>query len=130
MKFEHTSVDDDRVPCVHPSLISHHHIGGAAQEIGDFSFSFVTPLSADDDNIGQGYGGPKPQICTIREYFRSGVPKSKVVVFCGVTVISTLSIVASPHSSSMVTVYVVVVLGERVGFGIFTSLTPVLGLQV
>ena len=55
---------------------------------------------------------------------------SKVVVFCGVTVISTLSIVASPHSSSMVTVYVVVVLGERVGFGIFTSLTPVLGLQV
>ena len=55
---------------------------------------------------------------------------SKVVVFCSATVISTLSVVASPHSSSIITVYVVVVLGERVGFGIFTLLTPVLGLQV
>ncbi|WP_232201752.1 hypothetical protein, partial [Synechococcus sp. WH 5701] len=84
MKFEHTPVNDDRVPSIHTPLISHHHIGGAAQEIGDLSFSFVTPLSADDDNIGQGHGGPKPQICTIREYFRSSVPTSKVVVFCGI----------------------------------------------
>ena len=82
MKLEHTTVDDDRVPSIHTALIPHHHIGGAAQEIGDFSFSFVTPLSADDDNIGQGHGGPKPQICTIREYFRSGGLPSKGVVFC------------------------------------------------
>ena len=81
MKLEHTTVDDDRVPSMHTTLVPHHYIGGAAQEIGDFSFSFVTPLSADDDNIGQGHGGPKPQICTIREYFRSSVPTSKVVVF-------------------------------------------------
>ena len=54
----------------------------------------------------------------------------KTVEFCGVTVISTLSIVASPHTSSIDTVYVVVVEGERVGLGIFILFTPVLGLQL
>ena len=83
MKFEHTTFDDDRVPSIHTALIPHHHIGGAAQEIGDLSFSFVTPLSADDDNIGQGHGGPKPQICTISDYFRSSVPTSKLLFFVG-----------------------------------------------
>ena len=35
------------------TLIANNHIGGAAEEISDLSFSFVTPLSSDDDNVGQ-----------------------------------------------------------------------------
>ncbi len=53
MKLQHTIVDDNRVTCIHAPLVAHHHIGGAAEEIGDLSFSFVTPLSSDDDNVGQ-----------------------------------------------------------------------------
>ncbi|CRY92746.1 adenylosuccinate synthetase domain protein [Synechococcus sp. WH 8103] len=39
--------------CIHTTLVANDHIGGAAEEIGDLSFSFVTPLSSDDDNVGQ-----------------------------------------------------------------------------
>ena len=53
MKLQHTVVNDDRVPCIHTALVAHHHIGGATEEIGDLSLSFVTPLSSDDDNVGQ-----------------------------------------------------------------------------
>ena len=78
MQLQDTIVNNDRVACVHTALIAHHHIGGAAEEIGDLSFSLVTPLRSDDDNVGQELGGPKPQICTIREYLRSRVASSKV----------------------------------------------------
>ena len=78
MQLEHTIVNNNRVACIHTTLIADHHIGGAAQKIGDLSFSLVTPLRSDDDNVGQEHGGPKPQICTIREYLRSRVASSKL----------------------------------------------------
>jgi hypothetical protein len=53
MQLQHTVVHDDRVACIHTTLVANDHIGGAAEEIGDLSFSFVTPLSSDDDNVGQ-----------------------------------------------------------------------------
>ena len=53
MQLQHPVVHDDRVACIHTTLVANDHIGGAAEEIGDLSFSFVTPLSSDDDNVGQ-----------------------------------------------------------------------------
>ena len=85
MQLEHTIVNNNRVACIHTTLIADHHIGGAAQEIGDLSFSLVTPLRSDDDNVGQEHGGPKPQICTIREYLRSRVASSKLSWFRGLS---------------------------------------------
>ena len=77
MKLEHTIVNHDRVPSIDAALIANHNICRSTEEIGDFAFSFVTPLRTDDDNIGQGHCGPKPRICTIRESLRCGVRPSK-----------------------------------------------------
>ncbi|CAI8368883.1 MAG: Uncharacterised protein [Formosa sp. Hel3_A1_48] len=77
----------------------------------------VTPLRSV---AGKGLGSPS-QIAGIG---------SKMAEPTGNTVISISSVIASPHSSSMVTVYVVVVVGVSVGFAILTLLTPALGVQV
>ena len=68
MKLEDPLVHNDGVASIDTALVTHHHISGTAEEIGDLSFPFVTPLSSDDDNVGQGHCGPKPRICTIRDY--------------------------------------------------------------
>ena len=78
MQLQHTIVNNDRVPCIDAALVTDNNISGSAEEIGDLSFPFVTPLRSDDDNVGQEHGGPKPQICTIREYLRSRVASSKL----------------------------------------------------
>ena len=79
MELEHTIVDNDGVPGVHASLVANHHIGRAAEEIGDLPLPFVTPLRSDDDNVGQRACGPKPRICTIRDYLRSALNLSKAL---------------------------------------------------
>ena len=80
MQFKNAVVNNNRVTGIHSALIADHHIGGTAEEISDLSFSFVTPLRSDDDNIGQGHCGPKPRICTIRESLRPSVTSSKRTV--------------------------------------------------
>ena len=77
MELQHLTIDDDGVTGIDAALITHHDIRGATQKIGDLSFSLVTPLSTDDDNVGQRLGGPKPRFCTIREYLRLACPWSK-----------------------------------------------------
>ena len=77
MELEHTVVNNDRVPGVHSTLVANHHICRAAEEIRDLPLSFVTPLRSDDDNVGQRHCGPKPRICTIRDYLRSAIKLSK-----------------------------------------------------
>ena len=71
MQLEHTIVHNDCVASVDTALIANDDISGAAEEICDLSFSLVTPLRTDDDNVGQRHSGPKPQFCTIRNLLRS-----------------------------------------------------------
>ena len=61
VQFEHLVLHHDGVAGIHSALIAHHHIGGAAEEIGDLALALVTPLRTDDDDVGQGDGGPKPR---------------------------------------------------------------------
>ena len=77
MQLEDPLINNDRVACVNAALVANNDIGGPAQKIGDLAFPLVTPLSSDDDNVGQGHCGPKPRICTIRESLRCGVRPSK-----------------------------------------------------
>ena len=79
MKLEDALVNNDGVASIHAALVTHHDISGTAEEIGDLSSTFVTLLSSDDDNVGQGHCGPKPRICTIRDYLRFGSFLSKTV---------------------------------------------------
>ena len=79
MKLQDPLVNNDGVAGVDTALIANHHISGAAEEIGDLPFPFVTPLRSDDDNVGQRQCGPKPRICTIRDYLRSRSSLSKTL---------------------------------------------------
>ena len=45
---ERLAVDDDRVAGVVAALRTYDDIGASRQVVDDFTFSFVTPLSADD----------------------------------------------------------------------------------
>jgi hypothetical protein len=46
---------------INTTLIANNYICGATQQIGDFAFTFITPLSAYDYNICQGRKfGSKP----------------------------------------------------------------------
>ena len=58
VQFEHPVVHNNCVAGVDPALITHHHIGGTAQQIRDLALALVTPLRTDDDDVGQGQGGP------------------------------------------------------------------------
>ena len=64
VQLEHLVVDHDCVAGIDTTLIAHHHIGGAAQQIGDLALPLVAPLCTDDDNIGQEHGGPQPLLST------------------------------------------------------------------
>ena len=79
MKLQHLIINNDGMTGVDASLIAHHHICGTTQKVGDLSFSLVTPLSTDDDNVGQRLGGPKPRFCTIRDYLRLACLRSKML---------------------------------------------------
>ena len=58
VQLQHRVVDHDRVAGVDTALVAHDDVGGAAQEIRDLAFPLVTPLSTDDDDVGQGHSGP------------------------------------------------------------------------
>ena len=58
VQFEHSVLNHNRVAGIDPALVTHHHIGGAAQQIRDLALALVTPLRTDDDDVGQGQGGP------------------------------------------------------------------------
>ena len=47
------------------------------QPVDHLAFALVTPLSTDDDNVGQGHSGPKPLLSTKEEDLRSSDPPSK-----------------------------------------------------
>ena len=61
VQLEHLTINNDGVPCVDPALISDNNVGRAAEQIGDLSLALVTPLSTDDDNVGQSKGDSGPQ---------------------------------------------------------------------
>src|SRR3984885_3854831 len=52
-KFVNLAVDHERMARVMAALEAHHDIGADRQPIDDLALSFVTPLGADNDNIGQ-----------------------------------------------------------------------------
>jgi hypothetical protein len=54
MEFERLFIDDDGMTRIYATLRTHHHIRRSTQQIRDFSFSFVAPLSADYNNVSQG----------------------------------------------------------------------------
>ena len=47
------AVDHERMAGVMAALEPHHDVGADRQPIDDLAFSFVAPLGADNDNIGQ-----------------------------------------------------------------------------
>jgi hypothetical protein len=47
------SIDDKRMASVMAALEPHHDVGADRQPIDDLALSFVAPLGADNDNIGQ-----------------------------------------------------------------------------
>ena len=77
MQLEHLTIDNDGVPRIHAALVANDDVSGAAQQIGDLSLALVTPLSTDDDNVGQSKGDSGPLFKTIRKCFRSPGPSSK-----------------------------------------------------
>ena len=77
MKLEHLAIDNDGVPRINAALVTDHDVSGAAQQISDLSLALVTPLSSDDDNVGQSKGDSGPLLKTIRKCFRSPGPPSK-----------------------------------------------------
>lgn len=77
MQLEHLAIHNNRVTGIYPPLVTHHHIGGAAQQVGNFPLALVTPLSPYDDNVGQGKGGTGPLLKTIRKFLRSRCHESK-----------------------------------------------------
>ncbi|WP_244281640.1 hypothetical protein [Synechococcus sp. UW105] len=79
MQLQHLIVHDDRVTCIDAALVPDDYISGSTEEIRDLSFSFVTPLRTDDDNVGQRHCGPKPPICTIYDFRSSPRLQSKGV---------------------------------------------------
>jgi hypothetical protein len=54
MEFERLILDDDGMTRIYATLRTHHYICRSTQQIRDFSFSFVAPLSADYNNVSQG----------------------------------------------------------------------------
>ena len=58
VQLEHLVVHHDGVTGIHTALVAHDHIGRTTEEIGDLALPLVTPLSTDDDNVGQGHSGP------------------------------------------------------------------------
>ena len=61
VQLEHLTIDNDGVPGVDTTLITHDDVSRAAEQIGDLSLALVTPLSTDDDNVGQSKGDSGPQ---------------------------------------------------------------------
>ena len=52
-KFVNLAVDHERMAGVMAALEAHHDVGADRQPIDDLALSFVAPLGADNDNIGQ-----------------------------------------------------------------------------
>ena len=52
-KFVSLAVDHERMAGVMAALETHHDVGADRQPIDDLALSFVAPLGADNDNIGQ-----------------------------------------------------------------------------
>ena len=52
-KFVSLAVDHERMAGVMAALEPHHDVGADRQPIDDLALSFVAPLGADNDNIGQ-----------------------------------------------------------------------------
>ena len=61
MQLEHLTINNDGVPGVDPTLITDDDVSGPAQQIGDLSLALVTPLSTDDDTVGQSKGDSRPR---------------------------------------------------------------------
>jgi hypothetical protein len=55
VQLEGLITHNDRVACIDAPLVADDHIGGLTQEVGDFTFSFVTPLGTNNDNVCQGF---------------------------------------------------------------------------
>src|SRR5947209_11115177 len=51
MEHEALFTDDDRMPRIMPTLISGNDIECRGKNVDDFTFSFVAPLCADDDQV-------------------------------------------------------------------------------
>lgn len=60
MEFQQRAIHHDGVPRIDAALVADHQIRRATQQIRDFSFSFVTPLGTDNNNIRQGIRAPRP----------------------------------------------------------------------
>ena len=56
------AVDDDRVPRVGPSLITHDHVVPVAQQVDDFSLGLVTPLQTHHTRRTHGRASPVYQV--------------------------------------------------------------------
>ena len=52
-KFVSLAVDHERMAGVMAALEPHYDVGADRQPIDDLALSFVAPLGADNDNIGQ-----------------------------------------------------------------------------
>ena len=52
MQLVDLAVDDQSVARVMPALEACDHIGAFAEPVNDLAFSLVTPLGADNDDIG------------------------------------------------------------------------------
>ena len=77
VQFQHLVVHNNGVTGIHTALVADDHIGRTTQEIGDLALPLVTPLSTDDDNVGQGHSGPQPLLSTRIKDLRWGDPPSK-----------------------------------------------------
>ena len=63
LERELLTVDDDAVPRIVSPLIANDKIHVARQEVGQFSFAFVTPLGSDYDGCGHWTPSRRPR-CT------------------------------------------------------------------
>ena len=55
VKLEGLILYNNRMACVHSSLVANDDVSRLAQEIGDLSFSFVAPLGTDYNYVSQGF---------------------------------------------------------------------------
>ena len=78
MQLEHLTINNDGVPGVDPTLITDDDVCGPAQQIGDLSLALVTPLSTDDDNVGQSKGDSGPR-CEQSAIFSDQLPLSQKI---------------------------------------------------
>jgi hypothetical protein len=59
--------NDDRMSCIITALIADNDICGAAQQVGNFAFTFITPLRPNNNYISQG------SLCSINKISQSSI---------------------------------------------------------